>query len=301
MKKIIPLILAICMMFSSCSIFAERFYSMLDFSEAKSITINGEDFDFSAVPEFSNYPYVIINNNVPDFDEGDYTESSFETYGALDNLGRCTQAYACIGYDLMPTEKRGNIGSVKPTGWQKTKYKNVDGNYLFNRCHLIGYQLTAENANEKNLITGTRYMNTEGMLPFEDEVSSYVKTTYNHVLYRVTPLFKGGELVARGVQIEAYSVEDSGEGICFNVYCYNNQPDIVIDYKTGESKALNPEDNFDDENTSGTYIINIKSGKFHKPNCDAVPNISKGNKKKYTGERKTLIKNGYEPCGQCNP
>ncbi len=160
---------------------------------------------------------------------------SFENYGDLDSLGRCTVAFACIGQDIMPTEKRGDISSIKPTGWKSTKYDIVDGKYLYNRCHLIGYQLTAENANEKNLITGTRFMNVDGMLPFENKVAEYVENTNNHVLYRVTPIFKDKNLVASGVQIEAKSVEDNGKGISFNVYVYNNQPGITIDYLTGKS------------------------------------------------------------------
>ena len=187
------------------------------------------------LPEYSGNPYIVVNDNTPFFTEADKTTASFEQYGELDSLGRCTTAYANVGKDLMPTEKRGSIGSVKPTGWQTAKYDNVDGKYLYNRCHLIGYQLTAENANKKNLITGTRYLNVNGMLPFENMVADYIKETNNHVLYRVTPVFIGDNLVASGVLMEAESVEDNGEGILFNVYCYNVQPGIVIDYATGDS------------------------------------------------------------------
>ena len=196
----------------------------------------GESFDLSNVPAFSGKPYVVIHDNVPDFPDKDKTKKSFERYSDLDSLGRCGPAYANIGKDLMPTKKRGAIGSVKPSGWHLAKYDNVDGKYLYNRCHLIGYQLTAENANPKNLITGTRYLNVEGMLPFENMVADYVKETNHHVLYRVTPIFSGNDLVARGVQMEAWSVEDKGAGIQFNVFVYNNQPGITIDYKTGDSK-----------------------------------------------------------------
>ena len=170
------------------------------------------------------------------------TTKSFEKYSELDELGRCGIAFANIGTDTMPTEERGAIGQIKPTGWQMAKYDCIDGKYLYNRCHLIGYQLTAENANEKNLITGTRYMNVEGMLPFEDEVADYIEKTKNHVLYRVTPIFEENNLVASGVQMEAKSVEDNGKGILFNVYVYNNQPDIEIDYLTGKSKLISKED-----------------------------------------------------------
>lgn len=188
-----------------------------------------------SIPEYSGNPYIIVNDNIPFFTDGDITTTSFENYGELDSLGRCTVAYANVGKDIMPTEKRGSIGSVKPTGWQTAKYDCVDGKYLYNRCHLIGYQLTAENANKNNLITGTRYLNVDGMLPFENMVADYIKETDNHVLYRVTPLFEGDNLVASGVLMEAKSVEDNGEGILFNVYCYNVQPGIVIDYATGDS------------------------------------------------------------------
>lgn len=187
------------------------------------------------IPEYSGLPYVEINGNIPDFTEGDYTTESFEQYSELDSQERCGAAYANVGTDIMPTEERGSIGQVKPSGWHTIKYDNVDGKYLYNRCHLLGYQLTGENSNEKNLITGTRYMNVEGMLPFENMVADYVKETNNHVLYRVTPIFEGNNLLASGVQMEAYSVEDKGAGICFHVFVYNVQPGITIDYATGES------------------------------------------------------------------
>lgn len=193
-------------------------------------------FDLNTIPEFTNEPYVVLNNNVPEFSEEYFTKEVFEEYSQLDYLGRCGPAFAKVGTETMPTEEREEIGRVKPSGWQTAKYDNVDGKYLYNRCHLIGFQLTAENANEKNLITGTRYMNVEGMLPFENMVAEYVRETKNHVLYRVTPIFEGENLVASGVQIEAKSVEDNGEGICFNVYVYNAQPGITIDYSNGNSK-----------------------------------------------------------------
>ena len=187
------------------------------------------------IPDFADQAYVPINGNVPFFHAEELTAESFEFYSELDELGRCGMTIACVGVDMMPTEDRGEIGSVKPTGWQSVKYDIVDGKYLYNRCHLIGFQLTGENANRRNLITGTRYLNIEGMLPFENMVADYVKETGNHVLYRVTPIFEGQELVARGVVLEGLSMEDSGEDICFCVYAYNSQPGIVIDYATGES------------------------------------------------------------------
>lgn len=192
------------------------------------------------VPAYSGLPYTEVNGNKPFFEEKDYSIKSFEHYSSLDLLGRCGAAYANVSRELMPTEERGNIGKIKPTGWVQEKYEGiVDANppYLYNRCHLIAYCLTAENANEKNLITGTRYMNVEGMLPFEERVARYLDQNDNHVLYRVTPIFEGLNLLASGVLMEAYSVEDNGEGVCFCVYCYNVQPGIKIDYRTGKSSV----------------------------------------------------------------
>lgn len=277
--------------------------------------------DLSHVPSYTSNPYTIINDNEPEFDKGDFTTEAFEKYSDLDDLGRCGVAYANICKELMPTEKRGKIGMIKPSGWHTVKYPEIiKDRYLYNRCHLIGFQLAGENANEKNLITGTRYLNVDGMLPFENEVADYVKETGNHVLYRVTPVFDGDNLVASGVQIEAESVEDSGEGVKFNVYCYNVQPGIGIDYTTGDSCVNQepvvdgePEDNNQvvvnsddgaDSNMSAEqseYIINTNTGKFHKPNCDSVTKMKAKNKKEFTGSKEELISEGYEPCGNCKP
>ncbi len=194
------------------------------------------DVQLADLPAYDMRPYVVLGQNKPNFTEEDFGYTSYEAYSPLDFLGRCGAATAIIGQDIMPTEERGAIGRVKPTGWQTVKYDIVDGKYLYNRCHLIAYQLTGENANEKNLITGTRYMNTEGMLPFENMVADYVKETGNHVLYRVTPIFTGDNLLADGVTIEALSMEDGGEGICFYVFCYNVQPGIEISYRDGKSR-----------------------------------------------------------------
>lgn len=219
------------------------------------------------MPQYAGEPYAVINGNVPSFDESDFTDQSFETYSELDALGRCGAAYANVGSDLMPTEKRGSIGQVKPSGWQTVKYDNVDGKYLYNRCHLIGYQLTAENANRQNLITGTRYFNVEGMLPFENMAADYVKETGDHVLYRVTPIFVGDNLVASGVQMEACSVEDRGEELCFNVFVFNVQPGITIDYATGDSRLSdeNPASSSDASQTAGEIRGNSKSKIYHCP------------------------------------
>lgn len=195
----------------------------------------GKTVDLNDIPEFSDEPFVIVNNNVPDFSEEEKENLMLESYSNLDSYGRCGPAIANVSKDIMPTEKRGPIGMVKPAGWHTVKYENVDGKYLYNRCHLIGFQLAGENANEKNLITGTRYMNVTGMLPFENLVAEYVKETGNHVIYRVTPIYNGDELVARGVQMEAESIENEND-ICFNVFVYNSQPGIIIDYATGDSR-----------------------------------------------------------------
>ena len=256
------------------------------------------------VPPYSGAPYVVINGNVPDFSAEELSAEPFEVYSSLDFLGRCGTACANVGVELMPTEERGDIGSVKPTGWQTAKYDIVVGGYLYNRCHLIGYQLTAENANKENLITGTRYLNVEGMLPFENLVADYVKETENHVLYRVTPIFEGDNLVASGVQMEAMSVEDKGEGVCFNVYCYNVQPGVAIDYATGDSwlEGDAPASSGSDASTvEQEYVLNTNSKKFHLPDCSGVTSMSPENRQDYTGTRQSLIDQGYSPCGTCKP
>lgn len=266
-----------------------------------SSTTTEQIFDISSIPEYNGSPYVEINDNVPQFTESEITTSSFEIYGDLDSLERCTTAFSCIGKDLMPTEKRWEIGSVKPTGWHLAKYDFINGKYLYNRCHLIGYQLTGENANEKNLITGTRYLNIQGMLPFENEVAEYIKNTNNHVMYRVTPIFEGDNLLADGVQMEGYSVEDKGKSISFNVFCYNVQPGVNIDYVTGDNSASGEYTTTTDEDITDTYIVNLNTKKFHKPSCSSISQMSKKNKKQYKGKRSSLINNGYEPCKNCNP
>ncbi len=252
--------------------------------------------------------YIKVNGNVPRFsDEEKKTAATFENYSDLDALGRCGVAFACVGKETMPTEERGPIGSIKPSGWHSVKYDFVDGKYLYNRCHLIGYQLTAENANEKNLITGTRYLNTKGMLPFENMVADYVKETGNHVLYRVTPVFEGKNLVASGVYMEAYSVEDDGDGICFYVYVFNCQPGVKIDYLMGDSVADGTVESASGETTSAekeetkTYVLNISNGKFHLPDCDSVKKMKEENKQIMKCKRSELINAGYSPCGSCKP
>lgn len=254
-------------------------------------------FALEDIPPFSDQPYVVLQDNMPDFEPGDLTTEAFEEYSPLDALGRCGVAYANICVELMPTEERGEIGQVRPSGWHTVTYDVVDGRYLYNRCHLIGFQLAGENANERNLITGTRYMNVDGMLPFENAVADYVEETEHHVLYRVTPVYDGDNLVASGVQMEAYSVEDDGEGVCFNVYVYNNQPGVVIDYATGESWL----EGESQESSPVQYVINTNTGKFHLSGCSSVADIKVENRQDYTGDRNVLIDRGYSPCGICKP
>lgn len=294
--KLLALILSLLILLCGCDItftnkIGEQYYIFKDTTAFDSL---------ADIPEFDGkQPYVIINDNQPDFSDSDLVSVSYEYYSPLDTLGRCGVVMACIGVDIMPTEERGAIGMVKPTGWHTVKYDNVDGKYLYNRCHLIGYQLSGENANEQNLITGTRCLNIEGMLPFEDLIAEYVKETENHVIYRVTPIFEGDNLLASGVQMEAKSVEDNGEGICFNVFAYNAQPDIVIDYATGDSCHKNDNTTVDKLHTE--YVLNTSSKKIHLPDCGAVSSIKDSNKEKSTKTREELIDEGYEPCKQCNP
>ena len=288
MKKYSLLLLALCMLLSACS-------PSVQVTEPSGLSADG-------IPPYCAEPYAVINGNMPRFSEEERSASSYESYDPLDALGRCGTAMACIGVDIMPTEERGSIGQVKPSGWQTVRYDIVDGKYLYNRCHLIGYQLSGENANEQNLITGTRYFNVEGMLPFENMVADYVRETENHVLYRVTPVYEGSELVARGVQMEAWSVEDEGEGICFHVFVYNVQPGITIDYATGESFLTPAAEEEASESGSGqSYVLNTNSKKFHLPDCSGAASIKEENREEYTGDRQALIDGGYEPCKICDP
>ena len=289
-----------------------------NYSSVKSSKIN-TIVKLSNIPEYSGAAYVTVNDNVPKFSERMKREESSESYSKLDSLGRCGTAYACIGVDLMPTDDRESIGMVQPAGWDTVRYDDlIEDKYLYNRCHLIGYQLTGENANEKNLITGTRYLNVDGMLPFENKVANYIKSTGNHVLYRVTPLYDGEDLLCQGVQIEAYSVEDEGEGISFNVFVYNVQPGVEIDYSNGDSwrsgeekpetiTVLTPAQSIDKSvnkstaTTGGDYVLNTNSKKIHYPSCSSVKDMKDTNKKETNESRDALIAQGYEPCKRCNP
>ena len=273
-------------------------------------------FSLSDVEPYSGSAYVAVNGNIPYFTSSELTTTSFELYSALDSLSRCGTAYACIGQDLMPTEERGSIGSVKPSGWHTVRYNGVvDGNYLYNRCHLIGFQLSGENANERNLITGTRYLNIDGMLPFENMVADYVQETNSHVLYRVTPVFEGDNLLAAGVLMEGYSVEDDGDGICFCIFAYNVQPGVTINYATGDSMldgavstsdpSVVHEPSSDTQAGTSTaeahYVLNNNTKKFHLPSCSSADDIKDSNREEYYGSREDLIERAYVPCKRCNP
>ena len=293
-------------------------------SSAPTEITTASSFSLSDVPAYSGKAYISVNGNVPYFTAAELTTTSFETYSDLDTLGRCGVTYACIGQDLMPTKERGSIGMVKPTGWHTVRYDDlVDGKYLYNRCHLIGYQLTGENANTQNLITGTRYLNIEGMLPFENMVADYIQETDNHVLYRVTPIFEGNNLLANGVLMEGYSVEDKGAGVSYCVFAYNVQPGIEIDYATGESKLADgaqqeeqktatvtptpsPEPEKQEpvtrsEASQADYILNTNTKKFHYPTCSSVNDMKEKNKQEFFGTRDETIALGYSPCGRCKP
>ena len=286
MKRIWAIALCLLVLLSSCA-------------SNPSSSLASQVVDAQTIPPFTGEPYVVLHDNVPDFKESELLARSYESYASLDSLGRCGVAMACIGVDLMPTEERGSIGQVKPSGWQTVKYDHVDGKYLYNRCHLIGFQLTGENANEQNLITGTRYLNVEGMLPFENMVADYVKETENHVLYRVTPVFEDENLVANGVIMEAQSVEDGGEGIQFHVYVYNNQPGVEIDYRTGNSWAADSQP--ESETTNVEYVLNTNSKKIHLPNCSQADSIKAENKKTTNQSKQSLLDQGYTSCKNCNP
>lgn len=314
MKKILAILLVISTAALSACTFSFTDNSANQNSKESPAILN-------SIPEYSGKAYVELDGNNPSFtDKEKLNVKSFETYSKLDSLGRCGVAYANISTDILPSKKRESISSVKPTGWVQHEYAFVEDGHLYNRCHLIAHMLTGEDANERNLITGTRYMNTEGMLPFEKKVHNYILTTKNHVLYRVTPIFDGKNLVADGVRMEAWSVEDNGRGICYNVFCYNVQPGVMITYANGNSKADGTIKVYGKSNTSGNkkstitynkkssdaktsakYILNTKRMKFHKPDCASVNSMGENNKKTYNGSRSELIKEGYSPCGSCKP
>lgn len=312
------LLLALCLSLSSCLSFSVPGQNVQNPPPPETDPVETDpaetdpsspDFVLTDLPTYVGSAYAVLNNNIPVFSPEELTTEGYEFYSPLDSLGRCGVVIASVGRETMPAENedRGNISSVKPTGWVQASYASMGGQPLYNRAHLIGWQLTAENANERNLVTGTRYLNVQGMLPFEDMVADYVKETGNHVAYRVTPIFEGDNLVCSGVQMEGFSVEDNGEGICFNVYCFNVQPGIIIDYATGVSSAggEKPVDPEAETNADGEviydYVLNTNSKRFHYPNCSSVGQMKETNKQPYAGSREDLIDQGYQPCGSCNP
>ena len=295
--------------------------------EIDQVSGNRIEFEYKDVPEYDGRPYIEVNGNVPYFTE-EVTEDSFENYGELDDLGRCTTAIACLSLDTMPSlgEERGNIGNIKPSGWYSKKYDCVEGKYVMNRSHCIGWQLSNENENVCNLISGSRYLNLE-MQVYENMVADYLRETSNHVMYRVTPVFVEEELLCRGLLMEGYSVEDRGEGISFCVFFYNVQPGIEFDYATGESwytgvfldtdspaviyevdsseagdtKEETTVSPVPEDGQSVTYVLNRKSLKFHLESCSAVSKMEEHNKEVFEGNREYLISIGYSPCGNCKP
>lgn len=283
-----------------------------------------QSLDLKKIPAYDGAPYTEINDNKPTFTKRQLTTKEFKKYGDLDNQGRCTTAYANVSPKTLPNKRRGSIGMIKPTGWHTVRYDEiVDGKYLYNRCHLVAHELAGEDANEKNLITGTRYMNVQGMLPFENRVADYVKSTGNHVLYRVKPIFDGKDPLAKGVHMEAESVEDKGAGISFNIYCYNVQPGVHIDYHTGESYAKSGESKAGKTQTRGQkgygaarkhtssskqetgarqeFVINQNTKKFHYADCPSARRILSKNRTTVKTTAEALIKQGYSPCQNCHP
>jgi len=288
----------------------------------------GPVYTLEDLPAYAGEPAVELRGGEPSFTEAEKTFTG-QAFTPLDLLGRCGPALALVGPETLPEEERGPIGMIKPSGWHTVKYDFVDGKYLYNRCHLIGYQLTGENANEENLITGTRYLNTQGMLPYENRVADYVRETGNHVLYRATPIFEGTNLLCSGVELEAWSVEDGGVGLQFHVYAYNVQPGVVIDYATGESREETaetppagteslpsalpfpveespvsepvPPSEPPAETAPPDYVLNTRSMRFHLPACSGVETMSEANRQDWYGDRDALIQQGYIPCGTCKP
>lgn len=307
--KHISFFLLICILLTGCSQtkpMTQENTSLYAYENEDATHTDVTENDTMVYPSYEGEAYVIINENTPFFTDNDITSQVYEDYSPLDSLNRPGVATACLGIETMPPEDetRGEIGMIKPAGWHTVKYPDVISDlYLYNRCHLIGWQLSGENANELNLITGTRYLNVTGMLPFENEVADYIQRTNNHVLYRVTPVYTGNNLICDGLLMEARSVEDNNLSFC--VYCYNVQPGITIDYKTGDSwlsdSIPKPATSETDNASENHYVLNKNSLKVHIPDCTSVDKISDNNKEDYYGNLEELIENGYAPCKQCNP
>ena len=345
-KKIVPILLIVLMTMASlsaCSIFDSRETERTSSEPLSAEQQSAEDSDgavssdektaasisLTEIPDWSGQASIEINNNEPEFKDTEIKDEDYESLSEMDGQGRCGQAIACISEESMPEGERGSIGMIKPSGWRIKKYDFIDGKYLYNRCHLIGWQLTGDN-DEENLITGTRYMNTEGMLPYENKVATYLRSTDNHVMYKVAPVYEGDEPIARGVHMQAMSVEDEGKGLSFNVYCYNVQPAVNINYETGQSEqgdmdelelagiadfsereqlgmdssegSLPNRNSSSKSNTDEThYILNTNTKKFHYQGCHGASQIKNKNKQEFTGTREELIDKGYSPCGMCHP
>ena len=316
--RLLALLLALVFVFTACEMPPLPFFGDGGASDDGSITIEdnsgigtsdspvGTVGRLSDLPKYNGSPFIYVNGGEPNFTAEDLLEASasFERYGALDKLGRCTECVASVGIDIMPTEDRESL-NVTPSGWINKKYSTdlVEGGYLYNRCHLIGFQLTGENNNRQNLITGTRYLNIDGMVDFENMIARYVKETENHVLLRVTPVFNGDNLVASGVLMEAMSVEDEGEDICFAIFAYNVQPGIAIDYKTGESALSGeelPEEPVYDQGTT-LYVLNVSSRRVHRPECSGVATMAEHNKQETYETLASLTARGFKACGTCKP
>ena len=280
-------------------------------------TTTGQNKIAFEIPKYEGKDYIVINNDNPYFEQSEITTKAYEDYPPLDSLGRCGACTACLGKELMPTEERGSIGMVKPSGWQLSKYDFVDGKYLFNRCHLIGFQLAGENANERNLITGTRYMNIGRMLDLENMTASYIRSTGNHVMYRVTPCFEGNNLVSQGVLMEAYSVEDSGAGIKFCNFVFNIQPNVNINYADGTNSLISApttttatqtiktttqatQNTQSTQSASRQFVLNTNTKKYHELSCSSIKDIKEKNKGTYTGTEEELKNMGYSPCKKCH-
>ena len=305
LTSFIALLLIIITAFTSCSIFSDKDSDPLG---------DGSPVSLDALPAYSGSPYVAVNGGEPFFTNEEITTDAFESYAPLDSLGRCGVAFASLARELMPTEERGDINSVTPSGWEyggRSNNKRYGGEWLYNRCHLIGHQLAGEDANEKNLITGTRYLNIEGMLPFENQIADYIKETGNHVMYRVTPIYDGENLVASGVLMEGYSVEDEGEGISFCVYAYNVQPGVEINYKNGLSRESGDTETdlgadsgeTETDPNAPTYILNKSSKKYHRPGASCANSVSEANRLEYTEDADDFseLYPDYTPCGTCKP
>ena len=315
MRKLLALLLAALLLLSGCQLLPDNSSPTDEPNGDQNLTISdnsgvGESTSLvgaygtlADIPAYSGNAYAVLNGNTPKFTPDELTDGFFESYAPLDSLGRCGACIASVGVEGMPTDDREEIGEVTPSGWQQAKYDIISGKFLYNRCHLIGFQLTGENANACNLITGTKYLNIEGMLPFENMIARYVKETENHVLYRVTPIYNGDNAVASGVLLEAYSIEDEGDGICFAVFCYNVQPGIVIDYATGAS-ALSGEELPSDptyEQGEVRYILNTASRKIHLPTCSSVKDMKEHNKQETYEVISSLLSRGFTACGSCKP